>query len=179
MINQRAEDGEPVNQPLVIPDKLLLPAPLEFEVKYMEEQIIRNKPVRFAVYHLGKRNSMISKYFTHTWALATSLLVTTAVKSQIIHMWRMKSKMIVKSSKVNLTVKTPEIPTTLFFSVQTRIPNGGKLAKEEVMPTWSATKSLLLSQSSQSHGRTNTKVIAPLFRTSPTNHIRSVCQYLA
>ena len=65
------------------------------------------------------------------------------------------------------------------LSVQTRIPNGGKLAKEEVMPTWDATKSLLLSQSSQSHGRTNTEVIAPLFRTSPTNHIRIVCQYLA
>ena len=26
--------------------------------------------VRFAVYHLGKRNSMISKDFTHKWALA-------------------------------------------------------------------------------------------------------------
>ena len=36
-----------------------------------------------------------------------------------------------------------------------------------------------LSQSSQSHGRMNTKVIAPLFRTSPTNHIRIVCQSLA
>ena len=65
------------------------------------------------------------------------------------------------------------------LSVQTLIPDGGKLAKEEVMPTWDATKSLLLSQSSQSHGRTNTEVIAPLFRTSPTNHIRIVCQSLA
>ena len=69
VINQRGEDGEPDNQPLVIPEKLLSPAPLEFEVRYMEEQIIRTKPVRFAVYHLGKRNSMISKGFTHYWAL--------------------------------------------------------------------------------------------------------------
>ena len=120
VINQRPEDREPVNQQLVIPEKLLSPAPLEFEVKHMEEQIIRNKPVRFAIYHPGKQNSMISKDFTHTWALAnTSLLMTTAVKSQIIHMWRTKSNMIVKSSKVNLTVKTPEIPTTLFFSANT------------------------------------------------------------
>ena len=59
VINQRAEDREPVNQPLVIPEKLLSPAPLEFEVKHMEGQIIRNKPVRFAVYHPGKQNSMI------------------------------------------------------------------------------------------------------------------------
>ena len=70
VINERAEDREPVKQPLVIPEKLLSPAPLEFEVKHMEEQIIRNKPVRFAVYHPGKQNSMISKDFTHTWALA-------------------------------------------------------------------------------------------------------------
>ena len=70
VINQRAEDREPVNQPLVIPEKLLSPAPLEIEVKHMEGQIIRNKPVRFAVYQPGKQNSMISKDFTHTWALA-------------------------------------------------------------------------------------------------------------
>ena len=49
VIIQRAEDGEPVNQPLVISEKLLSPAPLEFEVKHMEEKIIRNNPVRFAV----------------------------------------------------------------------------------------------------------------------------------
>ena len=70
VINQRAEDREPVNQPVVILEKLLSPAPLEFEVKHTEEQIIRNKPVRFADYHPGKQNSMISKDFTHTWALA-------------------------------------------------------------------------------------------------------------
>jgi len=38
------------------------------------------------------------------------------------------------------------------------------------MPTWAATKSLLLSRSSQNHGLTNTEVIAPLFRTSPTDY---------
>ena len=40
---------KPVNQPLVISEKRLSPAPLEFEVKHMEEQIIRNNPLRFAV----------------------------------------------------------------------------------------------------------------------------------
>ena len=112
--NQRAEDREPVNQPLVIPEKLLSPAPLEFEVKHMEEQIIRNKPVRFAVYHPGKQNSMISKDFTHTWALA-NYFATDDNRGEIPNNPHMESNMIVKSSKVNLTVKTPEIPTTLFF----------------------------------------------------------------
>lgn len=47
-----------------------------------------------------------------------------------------------------------------------------KLAKEDVMPTWAATKSLLILQSSDSHDhvRTNTEVIAPLFKTSPTDY---------
>ena len=73
--------------------------------------------------------------------------MTTAVKSQIIHMWRMKSNMIVKSSKVNLTENTRNLDNYI-LSVQTRIPNGGKLAKEDVMPTLAAIISLLLSQSS-------------------------------
>ena len=80
-----------------------------------------------------------------------------------------------KSSKVNLTENTSNLDNYI-LSVQTRIPNGGKLAKEDVMPTLAAIISLLLSQSLQSHGRTNTEVIAPLFRISPTNHIRIVCQ---
>ena len=45
-----------------------------------------------------------------------------------------------------------------------------KLAKEKMMPTWAGTKSLLLSHSSQSHGRTNTEVLALLFKTSPTDY---------
>ena len=45
-----------------------------------------------------------------------------------------------------------------------------RLAKEDVMPTWSATRSLLLSQSTNSCARTNTAVVAPLFKSSPTDY---------
>ena len=38
------------------------------------------------------------------------------------------------------------------------------------MPTWAATKSLLLTKSSQPKCRTNTEVIAPLSRTPPTDY---------
>ena len=171
VINQRTEDTEPVNQPLVIPERRLSPAPLEFEVKHMEEQIIRNKPVRYAVYHPGKQNSMISKDFTHTWALA-NYFATTDNRGEI------PNNPLVEDEEQH----DSEEQQGQSDCENTRNPdnsNGGKLAKEEVMPTWAATESLLLSQSSQSHGRMNTKVIAPLFRTSPTNHIRSVCQSLA
>ena len=54
VINQRAEDGEPVNQPLVLPEKLVSPAPLAFKVKYLQEPIIKTKSIRFAVNQLGE-----------------------------------------------------------------------------------------------------------------------------
>ena len=38
------------------------------------------------------------------------------------------------------------------------------------MPTWAATKSLLLSKSSNWGPWTNTAVVAPLFKTSPTDY---------
>ena len=37
------------------------------------------------------------------------------------------------------------------------------------MPTWAATHSLLLSNAHGSFTRTNTEIIAPLFKTSPTD----------
>ena len=45
------------------------------------------------------------------------------------------------------------------------------IVKTEVMPTWAATKSLLLSQKSQQNDkRTNSEVVAPLFKSSPTDY---------
>lgn len=51
VMNQQDEDGKAVNQPLVIPETLPSPT-LRFDVKYLQEPIIRTKPI------------------THTWALA-------------------------------------------------------------------------------------------------------------
>jgi hypothetical protein len=62
-------------------------------------------------------------------------------------------------------------PDDSFLSVKEGIYKVEKLAKEEVMPTWAATKSLLLSHTSQIHGQTNTEIIAPLFKTSPTDYV--------
>ena len=44
------------------------------------------------------------------------------------------------------------------------------MTKTDVMPTWAATNSLLLSQSSSRHSQTNSEVIAPLFREPPTDY---------
>jgi hypothetical protein len=53
VLNQQAEDGEPVNPPLVLPDKLLSPAPA-FHINYLQEQIIKTKPYRYDVCLFGK-----------------------------------------------------------------------------------------------------------------------------
>ena len=45
-----------------------------------------------------------------------------------------------------------------------------RLAKEDVMPSWFATQSLLLSQSTNSCTHTDTAVVAPLFKSSPTDY---------
>ena len=60
----------------------------------------------------------------------------------------------------------------LILSVKRQMHKRDNFAKEDVMPTWAATKSLLLSHSSNSRSRlcTNTEVIAPLFKTSPTDY---------
>ena len=69
VINQQAADGDPINQALVLPEKLPS-APLTFEVKYLPEPIIKTEQMRFEVYELGKRKHLISNNFTHTLALA-------------------------------------------------------------------------------------------------------------
>ena len=73
VINRRIEDGEPVNQPLVIPQKLQTPAPVTFEIKNLEEPHIKAKPIRFKIYPLKKHSHLITSDFTHTWALANYL----------------------------------------------------------------------------------------------------------
>ena len=62
-------------------------------------------------------------------------------------------------------------PADSILSVKENIRKVNKITNEAVIPTWSETKSLLLSHSSQ-HGQsgTNTEVIAPLFKTSLTDY---------
>ena len=70
VINQQAEDGEPLNEPLFIPEKVFSPTPLQIELKYLPEQPIKAKPVRFPSCPLGQRQHLLSSDFTYTRALA-------------------------------------------------------------------------------------------------------------
>ena len=89
VINQRNVDGEkvqvgkePVNQPLVIPEKLKSDSRLAFDVKYLPElEVTKAKPIRFESCQLGKRKQLVSKYYTHYWALASFLATHEDSKS--------------------------------------------------------------------------------------------------
>ena len=89
------------------------------------------------------------------------------------------------SSKTNLKSNTPKVlalgrlclpksqdtPSAdkSIISVSVKVDDIKRLAKQAVMPTWDATRSLLLSNTHESITRTNTEVIAPLFKASPTD----------
>ena len=166
VINQRAEDGESVNQPIVIPEKLQSPAPLAFQVKYLPELAnIKTKPIRFPDYQLGKRKDLISKDYTHTWALATYLATSDKGDTN-------RDDTHMESDETPDQFEDPNSRSSAesILSVKERTDKSEKITKEEVMPTWAATKSLLLSCNYQSQTRVNSEVIAPLFKTSPTDY---------
>lgn len=88
VINQLNVAGEHVNPPLAIPETLQSPSQLSFDVKYLPELTFTNaKPIRFDEFKLGGRTDLISKDYTHTWALATFLAtsdsadITTSVNT--------------------------------------------------------------------------------------------------
>ena len=73
---------------------------------------------------------------------------------------------------VNRIIKrATQIDNPILF-LKERTTQHEKVAKERVMPTWAATKSQLMthSESAQSYVNTNTEVISPLFKTSPTDY---------
>ncbi|EDO39798.1 predicted protein [Nematostella vectensis] len=80
VLNQRAEDGDPVHQPLVIPTKIPSKAN-GFEVSYQQQPIIKPKPIRFASNTLGKREQLVSSDYTRTWALANYVAIDNTGKS--------------------------------------------------------------------------------------------------
>ncbi|XP_044180398.1 uncharacterized protein LOC114947533 [Acropora millepora] len=176
VLNQRAEDGEAVNQPLALPPKVPdSSAQVGFEVKYCEQLVIKPKPARFETYKLGNRTELILNDYTHTWALANypatedandeslDALPTTNLERQEInknqYQSEFESENVQDSDEPILVVKE---------QTQTR----KKKAKKEVLTTWAGTKSLLLSHSleNQVDKLTHSEVIAPLFRTSPTDY---------
>ena len=76
VIYQQNVPGEPLSDPLVIPEKLIKTELLELVTKYLETNVNKSKPVRFESFPMGEGKIPSTKDFTHSWALATHLSYT-------------------------------------------------------------------------------------------------------
>ena len=114
--------------------------------------------------------SLLSKNFTHTWALAHCSIVHESGDSKANNQQVATEEQQKTIQQLDPVVQDQNYHHEVsILSLEEHVRKGEKLAKEAVMPTWAATKSLLLSESSQNHRQTNSAVIAPLFKTSPTD----------
>ena len=162
VINQRAVDGEPLNRPIVVPNTLSS-TQLTLSTKYLAEPIIKNKPVQFQQYKLGNTSVLNIKDYTHSWVLANYLATDETVKVE-------QNAAATQNDKEPIPANIECLASNLKKNILTEKNRCSKISKEDVMPTWAATKSLLLSCSSGNQPQTNSRVIAPLLRTSPTDY---------
>ena len=173
VINQRNVDREPVNQPLVIPEKLKSDSWLAFDVKYLPELEVNT----LESYQLGTQKQLVSKDYTHSWALASFLATHEDSKStddaneQTVEQQGLSEDQDIQSIDTS-EIESPDNQGALdksIISVSVKTDERKRLAKKDIMPIWAATRSLLLSNTHESITRTNTEVIATLFKTSPTD----------
>ena len=171
VLNQREEDGEAVNQPLVFPPKALDPsAQVGFEVKYCEQLVIKPKPVRFETFQLGNRTKLLSNDYTHTWALANYLAPEDASdKTLDVPQTENQQQQDIDEQQDQREVESENFQDfdDPILVVKERTQTRKMTAKKEVLTTWADTESLLLSHSPENQvGKlTHSEVIAPLFRT--------------
>ena len=198
VLNQRVDDSaEPLYSPLKIPQKLP-DKPLKIHIAYKDEPVINKKPIRFESFPVGKREHLVEENnkFTHAWWLSSFLanelstsddieecsttttpptpppftsegtaLVTGQVTSDDVS---------VELNLDNESCKNPEVEKKIILLTH-KSKKKSKTQKLNVMPTWSASQSLLISASKSSDENpkskmVNTQAVAPLFRTSPTDY---------
>jgi hypothetical protein len=128
----------------IIAEKFISPAPLTFEVRYLQEQIIKAKPMQFDVFQQGKGKSLISNDFTHTWALANFFTADTIGGDNTNDRnVEKEEQQEIEDQQCQTGDHNDQNNDNSILSVKTRIRKCEKYAKEEVMPTCAATKSLL------------------------------------
>ena len=205
VMNQcKDENADPIQEPLIIPDKA--PAkPLQMEVHYLSEPTITKKPIRFQKFTFGERQHHLKLYqrYTHTWVMASCMgdetdespitpdgEISTAFEGDMCNTVAATdltndhgddlhvpsddesiAKPVDCSDNTGETVENSELS---ILSVKSRDYSKVTLAKKEVMPTWAATKSLLLNHQTATHlpCKMNSEVLAPLFKTPPTDFAR-------
>ena len=169
VLNQRAgSNNELMNEPLTIPSKLP-EQPLHAAVKYCDEPVIQQKPIRFQDFRTNQRQHLLHRYnnFSETWLLASSL----ANKSDAS---RDNSCLVEDKDDTGLAINTSSESTVSeqgIVEICPKIKNIKTKDKADVMPTWAATNSLLSHNQESCNTRlVNTESVAPLLKTPPTDY---------
>ena len=145
VINQQDEDGEPINEPLTVPDKLS-GAPLAFEKKILPEPIIKSIPMKFNNYKIGERNNLFSTDFTHTWALANYFANGDKTRPPSSDDQLINEETRSREDKQNCTGSSTDTngnDSALSVKEQDLTCKSEKVPKNDGMPTWAATNSFL------------------------------------
>ncbi len=97
----------------------------------------------------GKRQNLISNEFHRTWALA-NYFGTDDNNDETLESQNVENgeEQEIEDEEGKVDSETARNLGDSILSVNEQICKRKKLAKEEVMPTWAATKSLLLSHTS-------------------------------
>ena len=126
-----------------------------------ELEVNKAKPIRFEGYQLGKRQQLVSKDYTHTWAIAYFLVTPEEIKTNIDEENLQTVEQLDEfEEKDAQSLGTAEIVTSQsqdtqsadksIISVSVKADDSKRLAKQDVMLTWAATRFLLLSNTHES-----------------------------
>ena len=130
--------------------------------------------MKFENYQLGKHKCLLSKEFTRVLALANHSSSdgrvnandqSTEYEHQCETGQNETDQQLDQADPQNI-----QDPDVSILSVKAWDQKVVKKVKKDTMPTWASTKSLLLSHTSSTQTLTNTEVLSPLFRTSPTDY---------
>ncbi len=186
-------EGERVNAPLTIPDKI---TPVQLQVQYNADPRVVEKPIQFMNYEFNSESDMLKKYEVkdRSWALANHLgnaIPATNVRTVDESDTNTQNTCADSSIASNVVATEAEVDAhmddtpiedpsnsrniTEFDSIlqttrDSRSENEKTKSspKSSVMPTWAATNSLLLPTGNVA--KTHSEVVTPLFRQAPTDY---------
>ena len=170
VVNQRQNEfAEPLRGPLLIPDK---PSNNVVDVNYLDGPDIKLADVKFKDYFTTSINLQDYKSRDKTWVLASYFSNDIQNNESRIAADESNDLVVINQDEndSNLDGDIPHIPQLASGSILKLSRKKSKINedKSKVMPTWSTTNSLLLSQEKVT--KTNSEPVAPLLKQPPTDY---------
>ena len=182
MNQEDTDEGEVVSQPLIIPDKV---TPVRQDVVYLEDPRIIPKATKFDTYKVNANSGLLKRYATmdRSWMLAWHLGNNTVqcnsedvtINANTSFDDRTAGGTLTEDLDPVVEEDTNEdttMPATSDHQQASRPTSrlNKHPPRQSLMPTWSATNSLLLQLKDCKSTKTHSEVVAPLFRQAPTDY---------